>query len=78
MEKEEKREDLGTFLKRLIAEVDEVKPEEVTVEYIREQRKKLYRTLRFPCEEGLKSYTLDELDEIKREADEFLKSFSSQ
>ena len=72
-------EDLKTFFGRLIAKRDGVKPEEVTLEYIRERRKEpWYKKIRFDIGSdyggyevhGLKFYTEEEMEEMERRVDE--------
>jgi len=72
-----KGENIETYLTRLISEADGVRPEEVTVEYIRQQReKRIYPDTRFePTDYGLFSFTRRELDKIEMLADEFMRNF---
>ncbi|MBR9701426.1 hypothetical protein GOV13_00725 [Candidatus Pacearchaeota archaeon] len=65
--------DLETFFINEIAKIDGVKPEEVTVEYIRQQRvKRIYPNTRFKPGYGLYSFTGNEWDKIEVLADEFM------
>lgn len=65
----EKGESLEDYLNRLIAEKDGIKPEEVTVEYIRQQREKRFNDLRYDCPEGLICFTGNEWNKIEKIAD---------
>ncbi len=63
-------EGLDTFLTNLIAKKEGISPEEVTIEYIHEQReKKIYPNTRYECGSGLTSYTRKELEEIQEKVD---------
>ena len=75
---------LDEYLKRLIAERDGVKPEDVTPSYIREQReKRIYPKVRYcNCSEyggynlnGLEVYTREELEKKDKQATEWLEQF---
>jgi hypothetical protein len=82
-----KIEALDYRLKCLIAEKEGIKPEQVTVSYIREQReKRLYKTIRYNIGSeyggydltGLKVFTGDELDDFEKHADEFFNSIAAE
>ncbi|MCK5211367.1 hypothetical protein KAJ89_01570 [Candidatus Parcubacteria bacterium] len=67
---------LESFFNEAIAEIDGVKPEDVTVEYIRKQREKLiYPTTRFDAPFGLVSFTGEEWEKIEQLTDELLALF---
>jgi hypothetical protein len=75
-------ESLDDFLVRRIAEEEGVSPDEITVEYIHEQRKKrYYPTTRYNIgsdysgyiHTGLRFLTGQEIEEIKKRADRFIK-----
>ena len=77
-----KDESLDTLLRELIAAQDDVRPEEVTLDYIREQReKRFYPSVRYDTDSRyggynsrrLRSLTRDELDEVAAHVTERLK-----
>jgi hypothetical protein len=79
-----RHESLEDFLTRRIATEEKINPDEVTVEYIHEQRKKrYYPNTRYNIgsdysgyiHTGLKFLTGVEIEEIKKGADRFIKSF---
>ena len=73
--------DLDRIFRERIAELDGVKPEEVTVEYIRQQReKRIYPDARFNIYSsyvcggiGLAHFTRNELNRVERGVDEIMK-----
>ena len=72
--------ELESRLSHDIAQLDGIRPEDVTVAYIHEQReKKIYPTTKFDIGSdysaygtGLKFYTLEQLDFIEKLVDELL------
>jgi len=57
---------LDEYLTNLIAEMDGVRPGDVTVAYIHEQReKRIYPTARYDCPPNLTSLTRNELEELE-------------
>ena len=82
-----KIEALDYHLKCLIAEKEGIKPEEVTTDYILEQRRtRLYKTTRYDIGSdyggydltGLKVYTGNELDDLEKQADDFFGSIAKE
>ena len=72
------REDLKSFFDGLIAKQDGVRPEDVTLEYVRECRKQpWYKRIRFDIGgdyggyevHGLRFYTEEEFEEMERRVD---------
>ncbi len=81
----EKVQAMDNYLKQLIADKDGIKPEQVSVRYIHEQREKyLYKTKRYDIGSDYGGYELSgltvltgtELDEIDGRAEKFLNSFT--
>lgn len=65
---------LNEYLKNLIAKKDCVKPEEVTLQYIHNQReKRIYPNTRYDCPIGLKSFTRNELEQLEEAVDNYMK-----
>jgi len=78
------KESLGELLNRLIATQENIRPEEVTVEYIQKQREsRLYPTTRYNISteyggydpNGLEFFTQDELCSIQKRVEEELGKF---
>ena len=66
-------ENLSDRFTRMIAQDEGISPEEVTTQYIHEQRKKnIYPNTRYEAPLGLMSFTRNELDEIERIVDELM------
>lgn len=85
--KPEKSESLDEYLTRLISEKEGIKREEVTVEYMHQQRmNKIYPKAKFEIGSdyggydttGLAVYSRDELDDIEKSVDKELKKITSQ
>ena len=73
-----KGESLDSYLTRKIVEMDGVEPEDVTVEYIRQQReKKIYPNTRYDVPEGLISLTRNEWNRLEAHVDEIMKRLTN-
>jgi hypothetical protein len=69
---------LDEYLTNLIAEMDGVRPEAVTVEYIHEQReKRIYPTARYDCSPLLISLTREEFGVLEEWVDRKIKEILS-
>ena len=71
-------EDLGTLFARKIAEMEGIPVEEVTVEYILQQReKRIYPNINYEAPLGLWFFTRKELDRIEFLNDEFMNNLDN-
>lgn len=75
---------LGQYLTQLIAAADAVRPEEVTPEYIHEQREtRIYPHVRYNlgsdyggyCSDGLEFLTVEEFNRLRQEIDSYLNGY---